>query len=130
MEFPALSDMSRQYLGVPAPSASVARLFSIAGRIFADLRQNMQGDMLVKGTPLSAILVQWLRRFARNHKVSGSNPVSTAGDRSPDSEPLRFEVCTPDGEPLSFEVCKCCASELQMLRLLKLRSRVNKTNNH
>ena len=39
--------MARQYLGVPATSASAERLFSIAGRTFDDLRQSMRGsDML------------------------------------------------------------------------------------
>ena len=46
IHFPALSVMARQYLGVPATSASAERLFSIAGRVFDDLRQNIRGDML------------------------------------------------------------------------------------
>ena len=45
-EFPALSVMARQYLGVPATSASAERLFSIAGRTFDDLRQKMREEML------------------------------------------------------------------------------------
>lgn len=36
----------RQYLGTPASSASAERLFSIAGRIYDDLRQHMQDPML------------------------------------------------------------------------------------
>lgn len=44
--FPALSVMARQYLGVPATSASAERLFSIAGRAFDDLRQGMKEQML------------------------------------------------------------------------------------
>jgi len=38
MKFSALSDVARHYLGVPATSGSEERLFSIAGRIFDDLR--------------------------------------------------------------------------------------------
>ena len=46
IDFPALSVMARQYLGVPATSASAERLFSIAGRNFDDLRQRMKEEML------------------------------------------------------------------------------------
>ena len=46
IDFPALSVMARQYLGVPATSASAERLFSIAGRAFDDLRQGMKAEML------------------------------------------------------------------------------------
>ena len=46
INFPALRVMARQYLGVPATSASAERLFSIAGRVFDDLRQGMQAEML------------------------------------------------------------------------------------
>ena len=46
IKFPALSVMARQYLGVPATSASAERLFSIAGRAFDDLRQGMKAEML------------------------------------------------------------------------------------
>lgn len=46
INFPALSVMARQYLGVPATSASSERLFSIAGRAYDDLRQRMNEDML------------------------------------------------------------------------------------
>ena len=46
MKFPALSVMVRQYLGIPATSASAERLFSIAGRGYDDLRQNMKEEML------------------------------------------------------------------------------------
>ena len=45
-EFPNLSVMARQYLGVPATSASAERLFSIAGRVYDDLRQGMAPEML------------------------------------------------------------------------------------
>ena len=46
IKFPALSVMARQYLGVPATSASAERLFSIAGRNFDDMRQKMGAEML------------------------------------------------------------------------------------
>jgi len=46
INFPALSVMARQYLGVPATSASAERLFSITGRAYDDLRQAMREDML------------------------------------------------------------------------------------
>ena len=45
-KFPALSVMVRQYLGVPATSASAERLFSIAGRTYDDLCQSLKDDML------------------------------------------------------------------------------------
>ena len=45
-DFPQLSVMARQYLGCPATSASAERLFSIAGRVYNDLRQGMDDDML------------------------------------------------------------------------------------
>ena len=38
--------MARQYLGVPATSASAERLFSIAGRAYDDLRRRMGEEML------------------------------------------------------------------------------------
>ena len=38
--------MARQYLGVPATSASSERLFSLAGRAFDDQRQSMKEEML------------------------------------------------------------------------------------
>ena len=37
--------MARQYLGVPATSASAERLFSVAGRTYHDLRQNLKDEM-------------------------------------------------------------------------------------
>jgi hypothetical protein len=46
INFPALSVMAWQYLGVPATSASAERLFSLAGRAFDDLRQKMKEEML------------------------------------------------------------------------------------
>ena len=45
-KFPALSVMARQYLSVPATSASAERLFSVAGRTYDDLRQNLKDEML------------------------------------------------------------------------------------
>ena len=45
-DFPHLSVMARQFLGVPATSASAERLFSIAGRVYDDLRQNMDAQVL------------------------------------------------------------------------------------
>lgn len=44
--FPNLSRMAQQYLGVPATSASAERLFSIAGLVYDDLRQNMKDELL------------------------------------------------------------------------------------
>jgi len=46
INFPALSVMARQYLGVPATSALAECLFSLAGRAFDDLRQCMKEEML------------------------------------------------------------------------------------
>ena len=46
MKFSALSVMVRQYLGVPATSASAECLFSIAGHVYDDLRQNLKEEML------------------------------------------------------------------------------------
>ena len=46
-KFPHLSVMAMQYLGIPATSASAERLFSIAGRVYDDLRQGMN-DMVLK----------------------------------------------------------------------------------
>ena len=45
-EYPNLSVMARQYLGTPATSASAERLFSVAGRVFDDLRQNLDEKAL------------------------------------------------------------------------------------
>lgn len=44
--FPNLAVMAQQYLGVPATSASAERLFSVAGRVYDDLRQAMNDDVL------------------------------------------------------------------------------------
>jgi hypothetical protein len=46
INFPSLRVMTRQYLGVPATSASADRLFSLAGRAFDDLRQSMKEEIL------------------------------------------------------------------------------------
>jgi hypothetical protein len=46
INFPALIVMSRQYLGVPATSASTESLFILAGRAFNDLCQSMKEEML------------------------------------------------------------------------------------
>ena len=46
IKFPALSVMVHQYLGVPATSASAECLFSIAGHVYDDLRQNLKEEML------------------------------------------------------------------------------------
>ena len=45
-EYPHLNVMARQYLGVPATSASAERLFSIAGRVYDDLRQGLDDAVL------------------------------------------------------------------------------------
>ena len=46
INFPVLILMVRQYLGVPATSASGERLFSLSGHAFDDLRQRMKEEML------------------------------------------------------------------------------------
>ena len=40
-EYPHLARMAQQHLGCPATSASAERVFSLAGRLYSDLRQNM-----------------------------------------------------------------------------------------
>ena len=44
--FPNLRRMAQQYLMVPASSASAERVFSLAGRLFYDLRQSMKDGTL------------------------------------------------------------------------------------
>jgi len=44
--FPNLARMAAQYLGVPASSAAAERVFSISGRIYGDLSQNMNAVTL------------------------------------------------------------------------------------
>ena len=46
--FPHLALMARQYLGCPASTASAERVFSLAGRLFSDLRQSMNDGTLEK----------------------------------------------------------------------------------
>ena len=46
--FPHLALMARQYLGCPASAASAERVFSLAGRLFSDLRQSMNDGTLEK----------------------------------------------------------------------------------
>ena len=45
-KFPNLSVMARQYLGCPATSASVERLFSTVGICFSDKRKSSHADTL------------------------------------------------------------------------------------
>ena len=44
--FPNLARMARQFLGCPASSASVERIFSVAGQFFDDLRRQMADEVL------------------------------------------------------------------------------------
>ena len=44
--FPNLEVMARQYLGCPATSATVERLFSVVGISFADKRKSAHADTL------------------------------------------------------------------------------------
>ena len=77
INFPALSVMARQYLGVPATSASAERLFSIAGRNFDDLRQHMKEEMLEM---LMWARVNRERRHAKRHaeSIAGPAPAPTS----------------------------------------------------
>ena len=59
--FPNLSRMARQYLGVPASSAAVERLFSAAGRDFSKLRHNMKADTLEN--------LMWARSYLKHHPI-------------------------------------------------------------
>ena len=45
-EYPCLAKMARQYLGCPASSASVERIFSVAGQFFDDLRRQLDDKKL------------------------------------------------------------------------------------
>ena len=45
-DFPNLARMARQYLGVPATSATVERLFSVVGFAFADRRKSQSAETL------------------------------------------------------------------------------------
>ena len=44
--FPNIARMAAQYLGVPSSSAAAERVFSISGRIYNDLSQNMNAETL------------------------------------------------------------------------------------
>ena len=44
--FPNLRRMAQRYLMVPASSASAERVFSLAGRLYSDLRQHMKDGTL------------------------------------------------------------------------------------
>ena len=44
--FPHIARMAAQYLGTPASSAAAERVFSISGRIYGDLSQNMNPETL------------------------------------------------------------------------------------
>ena len=45
-DLPNLARMARQYLGVPATSATVERLFSVVGFAFADRRKSQSAETL------------------------------------------------------------------------------------
>ena len=66
INFPALSVMARQYLGVPATSASAARLFSLAGHAFDDMRQGMKEEMLE--------MLMWARANRETRHAHASRP--------------------------------------------------------
>jgi hypothetical protein len=44
--YPHLAMMARQFLGCPATSASVERIFSVAGLLFDDLRRSLDDGHL------------------------------------------------------------------------------------
>ena len=46
--FPNLARMARQFLGVPASSATVERLFSVVGMAFADKRKSAHAETLAE----------------------------------------------------------------------------------
>ena len=48
-QYPNLARMAQQYLGCPATSASAERVFSLAGRLYNGLRQNMTDLSLEEG---------------------------------------------------------------------------------
>ena len=68
---PHLSRMARQYLGVPATSASAERLFSIAGRAYDDLRQRMGEEMLE--------ILMWARVNRERRSQCGSRADASRG---------------------------------------------------
>ena len=45
-KWPALARMARQFLGAPASSAGVERVFSAAGNMHGDLRKSMKDQSL------------------------------------------------------------------------------------
>ena len=45
-EYPYLAKMARQYLGCPVSSASVERIFSVAGQFFDDVRRKLDDKKL------------------------------------------------------------------------------------
>lgn len=45
-QYPHLAKMARQFLGCPASSASVERIFSVAGQFYDDLRRGLGDDKL------------------------------------------------------------------------------------
>jgi hypothetical protein len=59
--FPNLSRMARQFLGIPASSAAVERLFSAAGRDFSKLRHNMKASTLEN--------LMWARSHLKHHPI-------------------------------------------------------------
>lgn len=63
--YPNLCVMAQQYLGMPATSASAERLFSVAGRVFDDLRQGLEDDQLEA--------VMWARINSQN-RLAGKQP--------------------------------------------------------
>ena len=46
--FPNLARMARQFLGVPASSATVERLFSVVGMAFVDKRKSAHAETLAE----------------------------------------------------------------------------------
>ena len=44
--YPHVARMARQFLGCPATSASAERVFSLAGRLYSDLRQHKNDGTL------------------------------------------------------------------------------------
>lgn len=58
-ELPYLYDLALRLLSIPASSASVERLFSVAGQINNIRAQNMSSDLLIKRTFLKANMKLW-----------------------------------------------------------------------
>ena len=56
--FPTVSKMARQYVGAPASSAAVERLFSGAGRNYCSSRHGMKADRLEQ--------VMWAREWVKH----------------------------------------------------------------